>query len=76
MVHVRFRVKPEELEITVKDYGVGFDPDRIEEADINRAIHSEDKRGWGFKIMRTLMDKVEVSSHPGGTQIKMIKRRD
>ena len=76
MVHVRFRVKPEELEITVKDYGVGFDPERIEEADISRAIHSDDKRGWGFKIMRTLMDKVEVSSHPGGTQIKMIKRRD
>ncbi|HUX06835.1 MAG TPA: ATP-binding protein [Acidobacteriota bacterium] len=76
MVHVRFRVKPRELEITVKDYGVGFDPEGVEEADINHAIHSPDKRGWGFKIMRTLMDDVIVSSHPGGTQIKMIKRRD
>jgi len=76
MVHVRFRVKPDLLEITVKDYGVGFDPQNVEEADISRAIRGDIKRGWGFKIMRTLMDEVSVSSHAGGTQIRMIKRRD
>lgn len=76
MVHVRFRVKPEVLEITVRDYGIGFDPDDVEEANIESAILGPDRRGWGLKIMRTLMDEVFVSSHPGGTQIKMIKRRD
>ena len=76
MVHVRFRIKPAELEIAIKDYGIGFDPSEIEEPDIHKKLKSPVKRGWGLRIMETLMDKVEVQSHPGGTHIVMKKRRD
>ena len=76
MVHVRFRLKPKELEITVKDYGVGFDPKGVEEPNIHEKLKSPIKRGWGLKIMETLMDDVEIFSHQGGTQIVMLKRRD
>jgi serine/threonine-protein kinase RsbW len=76
MVHVRFRIKAKELEITVKDYGIGFNPGDVQEPHIDDKIHSPIKRGWGFKIMKTLMDNVVVSSHASGTQIVMTKRRD
>jgi len=75
MVHVRFRIKPEELEIIVRDYGIGFNPTDIEEPDIHAKINAEDKRGWGFKIMGTLMDDLRVESSKSGTQIIMTKRR-
>lgn len=75
MVHVRFRIKPEELEIIVRDYGIGFDPTVIRDPSIEEKIHAKDKRGWGFKIMKTLMDDIRVESDKSGTQIVMIKNR-
>jgi serine/threonine-protein kinase RsbW len=76
MVHVRFRIKPLELEIIVRDYGVGINLSRVKEPDIRDKLTAPNKRGWGFKIMRALMDDFRVESDKSGTQITMIKRRD
>ena len=79
MVHVRFLVRPKELEITVRDNGRGFDPDVVAEPLISEKIGnnaSSNKRGWGLQIIRSLMDSVDIVSSANGTQIIMIKSRD
>lgn len=78
MVHVQFLIKPKELEIIVRDHGRGFDPTKVAMPDIREKIGSgtKDKRGWGIKIMESLMDSVKITSNKNGTQIVMIKRRD
>lgn len=69
------KTEPEELRITVKDTGVGFDPESIEEPSIAAKLREERKRGWGLKIIRGLMDDVEIRSGREGTTVIMSKRR-
>ena len=78
-VHVRFEVlgqgDPEKLRITVRDSGVGFDPDEPPEPRIEEKLKAQRKRGWGLKIIRGLMDEVEIRSGSGGTTVVMSKLR-
>ncbi len=74
-VHIKFKMTDDRLEIIIKDYGVGFDPSKIEEPKIEEKLKSSSKRGWGLKIMRSLMDTVEINSHKEGTMIIMTKKR-
>jgi serine/threonine-protein kinase RsbW len=78
-VYVTFEVLgtagPESLRITVRDSGVGFAPESIEEPDIQAKLKAERKRGWGLKIIRGLMDEVEIHSGQDGTTIVMCKSR-
>lgn len=74
-VHIKFKRTDDRLEIIIKDYGVGFDPSKIKEPKIEEKLKSPSKRGWGLKIMRSLMDSVVINSHKGGTIITMTKRR-
>jgi serine/threonine-protein kinase RsbW len=67
--------EPEELRITVKDAGVGFDPAALEEPTIEKKLGEARKRGWGLKIIQGLMDEVEIHSGREGTTIVMSKRR-
>lgn len=67
--------EPERLKVTVRDRGVGFSPDELEEPTIEEKLTSERKRGWGLKIIRGLMDQVEVRSGADGTIIEMSKAR-
>jgi serine/threonine-protein kinase RsbW len=66
---------PEKLRITVRDSGVGFSPDEIEEPSIQEKLTSARKRGWGLKIIRGLMDEVEIHSGSEGTTVVMSKLR-
>jgi len=74
-VHIKFKMTDDHLKITIKDYGVGFNPSKVEEPKIEEKLKSTSKRGWGLKIMRSLMDTVEINSHRGGTVITMTKKR-
>lgn len=78
-VYLTFEVlgedEPEILRITVRDEGVGFAPDDVEEPSIERKISAARKRGWGLKIIRGLMDSVEIVSGGDGTSIVMTKAR-
>jgi serine/threonine-protein kinase RsbW len=78
MVHVRFLVKPKELQIIVRDNGKGFDPLKVAKPDLREKIRNPNavKRGWGLQIMKNLMDSVEINSGENGTQIVMKKSRD
>ncbi len=74
-VHLRFSVKPEFLQIEVRDRGVGFAPDAVEQSRIEDKIHAKRKRGWGVQIIRGLMDEVEFQSSGSGTKVIMRKMR-
>jgi serine/threonine-protein kinase RsbW len=66
---------PEKLRITVRDSGVGFSPEELTEPTIEEKLKSQRKRGWGLKIIRGLMDEVEIHSGSEGTTIVMSKLR-
>jgi len=78
-VHLTFEVLgdssavPRLLRITVSDSGVGFSPQGVEEPNIEQKLNAKRKRGWGLKIIRGLMDDVEIDSGAAGTSIVMTK---
>jgi serine/threonine-protein kinase RsbW len=63
------------IEAVVTDHGPGFDPTILQAPKIEEKLRAKRKRGWGLELMRHLMDEVEISSRPGLTQIRMIRRR-
>ena len=76
-VEIHFAVlgkdRPERLRITIRDSGVGFSPEDVAEPRIEEKLKSARKRGWGLKIIRGLMDEVDIQSDDGGTIIVMSK---
>lgn len=75
-VFVTFQVvgerDPEKLRILVHDNGVGFDPDEPPPSPSGGRLP---KRRFGLKIIRGLMDEVEIRSGAEGTTVVMSKMR-
>src|SRR5258705_13748109 len=72
---VRGEIKssPEELEISVRDEGLGFNPTEI--PDPTTAENLMKTSGRGIFFMRNFVDEVEWFTPPGGgTTVKMVKR--
>ena len=78
-VYVKFevigKIEPEELLITIRDTGIGFDVDKLVEPRIEDKLRAERKRGWGLKIIDGLMDEVKIDSDEHGTSVVMKKLR-
>ena len=78
-VHLTFAVyggeEPRMLQITIRDEGSGFSPESVPEPNISEKITAEDKRGWGLRLMRSMMDDVEIRSGSDGTSIVLSKAR-
>lgn len=82
-VELRFRVATEDdsdggrtfLEVDVLDNGHGFDPSRVSAPQIGEKLRAPHKRGWGLRIIRSLMDDVRIVSGERGTMIVMRKYR-
>ena len=81
-VDIAFRVDREAgesgrtfLEVHVIDGGRGFDPSRLLTPNISAKLKSDRKRGWGIKIIESLMDDVRIESNENGTKIAMRKYR-
>lgn len=73
-VDVTFAETADGFEITVRDYGTGFEvndiPDPTNPENLMKA------NGRGILFMRSFMDVVEWSNPAGGgTEVRMIKRR-
>ena len=68
-------IDPARLAITVGDSGAGFNPSTVKVPDIAKKIGTKErKRGWGLKIMRSLMDEVVIESSDLGTRVTLIKQ--
>lgn len=73
-VDIKFKVGPEQLEISVKDQGPGF---QVEE--LPSPLEPENllkPSGRGIFYIRSFMDEVEFKSSPqGGMEIRMVKKK-
>lgn len=73
LVSVGIRSSPEEIEISVRDEGSGFNPTAVPDPTDDENIMKTSGRGIFF--MRNFVDAVEWLNPPGGgTTVKMTKR--
>jgi len=69
-IHVSWTVGRQELAVTVKDDGTGFDPSAMGNRD--EAVDFDTVFGRGTLIMRTFMDEVRYNS--AGNEVTLVKR--
>lgn len=67
--------KPEGLQITIRDAGVGFSPDKLPPRISEEKLRGPRKRGHGLRIIDGLMDEVDIRSDTEGTTVVMRKMR-
>ncbi len=72
-VQIEFIMSKEKLTVLVVDDGKGFDPESVENPNIEEKIGSKNKRGWGLKIMRSISDEFHIATGKHGTQIRLVK---
>ena len=78
-IYQRFEVGDDKLVITISSRGIL--PVNIEAGAENEdeplveseSIATDDRRGWGLKLIRTLMDEVEFAPVDEGTSLRMTK---
>ena len=76
-IYQRFRVEGDKLVVTVASRGVvpanlaGQNGQEIDAR--NEKEDAKSRRGWGLKLIQTLMDEVEFERVDDGTQLKMTK---
>ncbi len=72
-VFVNIAVNGGEIRMTIRDQGVGFDPDKL-----SNPLDPENllrESGRGVFIVRSLMDEVLYDFTKGGTEVTIVKRR-
>jgi serine/threonine-protein kinase RsbW len=76
-IYQRFRVESDRLVVTVSSRGVvppGLNSQNGESNNNNgEASESKERRGWGLKLIRSLMDEVEFERVDDGTRLRMTK---
>lgn len=73
-VDLAFEATGDALEISVRDYGTGFEVEEV--PDPTNPENLLKATGRGILFMNNFMDAVEWESHPqGGTVVKMLKKR-
>ena len=74
-VEIGYTTSESALVITVRDSGVGFDPEAVPDPTAEQNLLKASGRGLLF--MRSFMDEVRWECHPeGGTVVRMTKKRD
>jgi len=70
-IYQRFRVENDKLVVTVASRGVTPEGSVGENGAAETSI--KNRRGWGLKLIRTLMDEVEFEHVDDGTRLRMVK---
>jgi serine/threonine-protein kinase RsbW len=72
-IYQRFRVESDRLVITISSRGIV--PPNLNGAKSGSEVKqaAEERRGWGLKLIRTLMDEVEFERVDEGTSLRMTK---
>jgi len=78
-IYQRFRVESDKLVVTVSSRGVSLPQPATAQAQNGSSNgsdptdESKGRRGWGLKLIRTLMDEVEFERVDDGTSLRMTK---
>ena len=76
-IYQRFRVENDKLVVTVSSRGVAAPPPAAQNGELNPDTNANGgtrgRRGWGLKLIRTLMDEVEFERVDDGTRLRMAK---
>jgi serine/threonine-protein kinase RsbW len=76
-IYQRFRLESDKLTVTVSSRGRTIPPPTAEQSnghDTNTTERgTKGRRGWGLKLIRTLMDEVEFEPADDGTRLRMTK---
>lgn len=67
-IYQKFSVADDKLTITVSNRGL-----RLVDKTAHEVQPDEGRRGWGLKLMRSLMDEVRFETTDDGTRISMVK---
>jgi anti-sigma regulatory factor (Ser/Thr protein kinase) len=67
-IYQKFEVKDDKILITISNRGLRFKGVKTKEIKPD-----EGRRGWGLKLMKTLMDDVKFEQVDDGTKISMVK---
>jgi len=68
-VHLRYVLSPEKIELFVRDEGKGFRPSPP-------SAEGRRNRGWGLKLIRELVDDLDITTGETGTVVRMVKYLD
>jgi anti-sigma regulatory factor (Ser/Thr protein kinase) len=72
-IFLKFSVSPDKLEIIIESPGKFFQPDIEEPLITEKRLSSDSKRGWGFKLMRKIMDDVRIERLADRTRVILTK---
>jgi serine/threonine-protein kinase RsbW len=75
-IYQRFRVESDKLVVTISSRGVvptNVGSGNSSPSNTTSNEVAEERRGWGLKLIRTLMDEVEFERVDEGTSLRMIK---
>ena len=71
-IYQKFAVEDDKIVITISNRGIKIPSQKV--AEMTMQIEpDEGRRGWGLKLMRTLMDDVKFEQVDDGTRISMVK---
>ncbi len=71
-IYQKFTVENDKIIITISNRGIKIPSEKIIEM-TNSIEPNDGRRGWGLKLMRTLMDEVTFDQVDDGTRISMVK---
>ncbi len=77
-IYQRFRLESDKLVVTVSSRGVTLPTANLAASQTHEQNNGHDtpeagRRGWGLKLIRTLMDEVEFERVDDGTRLRMTK---
>ena len=74
-VKVKATFDKDEIRIEVIDTGQGFDPDSVDQEELERLIKKRKTGGLGLRLIRNLMDEVHYEHQPGKVnELRMVKK--
>jgi len=70
-IYQKFTIEDDKIIITISNRGVKIPSDKL--IPVTNIEPTDGRRGWGLKLMRTLMDEVKFEQVDDGTRISMVK---
>ncbi|PJC72321.1 MAG: hypothetical protein CO013_09830, partial [Syntrophobacterales bacterium CG_4_8_14_3_um_filter_58_8] len=72
-IFLKFITRPDKLEIIVENSGRPFSLDSLTEIPVEEKLRMGMKRGWGFKLVYSIMDSVKVERVGDRTRVILTK---